>query len=466
MSQATTFRALLAGLFCSVELLSQTPAEWQAHRAEFMRRLGERSVAIFKANPEYIRNEDVEHEYRQSSDFYYLTGMPEKEAMLLLVPAGMNVRELGGRVKEILFVMPRNALMETWEGIRLGPEGAKTQLGFEAVLNNDRFEEFVERALANADTVYVESERVGLNEPLSETLDFIKRARERFPNFVAANPSKILHPLREVKSEAEIALLRKAIDITCAGQREVMRSAKPGMREYELEAMLEYVFTQSGSERLGFPSIVGSGPNSCILHYRAGKRVINRGEVIVIDIGAEYGMYTADVTRTIPISGKFTKEQAAIYQIVYDAQEAAFKKIKPGGAIREPHEASARVVTEGLLKLGILKGTVEENLRTRAFAEFFLHGSNHYLGLDVHDAGTYGPLKPGVLITVEPGIYISEAAAAKHGLDKKYANIGVRIEDDVLVTPTGYELLSSSAPRSIAEIEAVMASRAREKFEN
>ncbi len=464
MNRVTHALVFFITLLFNLNLFAQTPGEWQAHRTEFMRHLGEKSVAIFKANPEYLRNGDVEHDYRQSSDFYYLTGVPEKEAMLLLAPGGMNVRELGRRVKEILFVLPRNPLAETWEGIRLGPQGAKEQLGFEVVFTHDRFEELAERALANADTVYMEAERVGMNAPLNEALDFIKRARERFPNFAVADPRKILHPLREIKTEAEIALLRKAIDITCAGHREVMRSAKPGMREYELQAMLEYVFKQNGSERLGFPSIVGSGPNSCILHYRAGNRVINSGEVIVIDIGAEYGMYTADVTRTIPVNGKFTKEQAAIYQIVYDAQEAAFQKIKPGAGYREPHEASARVVTEGLLKLGILKGTVEENLRSRAYAEFFLHGSNHYIGLDVHDVGTYGPLKPGVLITVEPGIYISEATAQKHGLDKKYVNLGVRIEDDVLVTPTGYELLSASAPRALAEIEALMAQTG--KFEN
>ncbi|MEK7730187.1 MAG: aminopeptidase P N-terminal domain-containing protein [candidate division KSB1 bacterium] len=456
------FHALL--VFLPLQLFAQTPSEWQAHRAELLRHLSEKSVAILKANPEYLRNGDVEYDYRQSSNFYYLTGVPEKESMLILAPSGINVRELGRRVKEILFVMPRNPMAETWEGIRLGPQGAKEQLGFEAVFTNDRFEEFAERALANADTIYMETERASMNAPLNESLDFIKRARERFPNVVVADPRKMLHPMREIKSAGEIALLRKAITITCVGHREVMRSAQAGMREYELQAMLEYVFTQNGSERLGFPSIVGSGPNSCILHYRAGNRVINRGEVIVIDLGAEYGMYTADVTRTIPISGKFTKEQAAIYQIVYDAQEAAFQKIKPGAAYREPHEASARVVTEGLLKLGILKGTVEENLKSRAYAEFFLHGSNHYIGLDVHDVGTYGPLKPGVLITVEPGIYISEATAQKHGLDKKYVNIGVRIEDDVLVTPTGYELLSGSAPRSIAEIEALMAETG--KFEN
>lgn len=416
------------------------------------------------ANPEYLRNGDVEYDYRQSSDFYYLTGLPEKEAMLLLAPAGIPMREFGRRVKEILFVMPRNPLAETWEGIRLGPQGAKEHLGFDVVLTNDRFEELVERALAGADSVYVETVRTRLHEPLNESLDFIKRARERFPSFVVADPRKILPPMREIKSEAEMALLRKAIDITCAGHREVMRSAKPGMREYELQAMLEYVFKQNGSERLGFPSIVGSGPNSCILHYRAGNRIINDGEVVVIDIGAEYGMYTADVTRTIPINGKFTKEQAAIYQIVYDAQEAAFQKIKPGAAFREPHEASARVVVGGLLQLGILKGTVEENLSNRAYTEFFLHGSNHYIGLDVHDAGTLGALKPGVVITVEPGIYISEVTAQKYGLHKNYVNIGVRIEDDVLVTATGYELLSGSVPRARAEIEALMAQTG--KFEH
>ncbi len=464
MNRAKPACVFVALLFCSLDLFAQTPAEWQAHRAEFMRRLGERSIAIFKANPEYVRNGDVEYDYRQGSNFYYLTGVPEKEAMLILAPGGLNVREAGGRVKEILFVMSRNPLAETWEGIRLGPQGAKEQLGFDVAFANDRFEEFAERVFANADTVYMETERASLNAPLNESLDFIKRARERFPNLIIADPRKILHPMREVKSAAEIALLRKAIDITCAGHREVMRSTKAGMREYELQAMLEYVFTQSGSERLGFPTIVGSGPNSCILHYRAGNRVINNGEVIVIDIGAEYGMYTADVTRTIPVSGKFTKEQAAIYQIVYDAQEAAFQKIKPGASMREPHEASARVVTEGLLKLGILKGTVEENLRSRAYADFFLHGSNHYIGLDVHDVGTYGTMKPGVMFTVEPGIYISEATAQKYGLDKKYVNIGVRIEDDALVTATGYELLSGSAPRAIAEIEALMAQTG--KFEN
>jgi Xaa-Pro aminopeptidase len=458
MMKARSFAKLflLISLFASPSF-PQSPAEWKKHREELMCHLSNKSVAIFKAPEEYIRNGDVEHEYRQSSNFYYLTGLPEKEAMLLLVPRGLYVRDESKSVKEILFVMPRDPRREVWDGIRLGPEGAKKELGFEAAVNNDRFEDFVQNALRGIDTVYVEVERVGMNEPLNKDLDFIKRARERLLDFKVANPSTILNPMREIKSPAEIALLRKAIDITCEAHREVMRSARPGMREYELEAILEYIFKKNGAAREGFPSIVGSGPNSCILHYRAGERVINDGEVVVIDIGAEYQMYTADVTRTIPINGKFSKPQAEIYQIVLDAQEAAIKSLRPGTPADETGKISAKIVAEGLVKLGILKGSVEENLRNGTYREFFMHGVSHYIGLDVHDVGRYDLWRPNVLITVEPGIYISEAAGKKNGVDSKYWNIGVRIEDCVLITENGYELLSGNAPRTIKEIEALMA---------
>jgi len=436
---------------------AQSPAEWKKHRDEFTRHLSNKSAAIFKAAKEYPRNGDVEHEYRQGSNFYYLTGLEEQNAMLLLVPRGVYLRDVSKSVKEILFVMPRDPLRETWDGYRLGTEGAKQQLGFEAVLTNDRFEGFVQNALRGIDTVYVETDRVGLNEPLNEDLDFIKRARERLLDFKVADPGSILDAMREIKSPEEVALLRKAIDITGEAHRQVMRSAKSGMREYELQAILEYVFKRNGAAREGFPSIVGSGPNSCILHYRAGDRLINDGEVVVLDIGAEYKMYTADVTRTIPINGKFSKPQAEIYQIVYDAQEASIKSLKPGAPADETRKISAKIVTEGLIKLGILKGTVEENLEKNTYRDFFMHGVSHYIGLDVHDAGRRDVWRTNALLTVEPGIYISEAAAKKHGVDQKYWNIGVRIEDCVLITETGYELLSGSAPRSIKDIEAMMA---------
>lgn len=452
-----TFKLFLLVAFLASPSFPQSQAEWKNHRDEVMRHLSDKSVAIFKAAEEYIRNGDVEHDYRQASNFYYLTGLQEKDAMLLLVPRGLYVRDESKYVKEILFVMPRDPMRETWDGIRLGTEGAKKQLGFEAVVTNDRFESFVKNALRGIDTVYIEVDRVGMNEPLNKDLDFVKRARERLLDFKVADPATILTPMREIKSPAEVALLRKAIDITCQAHREVMRSAKPNMHEYELQAILEYIFKKDGAAREGFPSIVGSGPNSCILHYRAGDRVVNNGEVVVVDIGAEYQMYTADVTRTIPINGKFSKPQAEIYQIVYEAQEAAIKSLNPGASADETRKISAKIITEGLVKLGILNGSVEENLEKRTYRDFFMHGVSHYIGLDVHDTGRYDIWRPNAVITVEPGIYISEAAGKKNGVDPKYWNIGVRIEDCVLITEDGHELLSGSAPRSLKEIEALMA---------
>lgn len=445
--------------FCFTSSFAQSPQEWQRHRSEFMRHLSAKSIAVFKASKETTRNGDVEHEYRQDSDFYYLTGLTEKEAMVILIPRGLSLPGLARPAKEILFVMQRNALSEMWDGIRLGVEGAQAQLGFSAVLTNDQFDKIFKAALAGSDTLYMKIGEQQRPHAASSPADSTQNALEALLGVTVDDPGKILRRAREIKSAEEIALLRRAIDITCQAHREVMASAQTGMREYELQAMLEYIFTKNGSARLGFPSIVGSGPNSCILHYRAGARQMQSGDLVVIDIGAEYEMYTADVTRTIPINGKFTKEQAAIYNIVLAAQEAAMAMVKPGVTWRELTAAASRAIVEGLIKLGILKGTVEENLQSRSYRDFFLHGLGHYLGLDVHDVGTYGPLQAGVVFTIEPGIYISEATAKKYNLPAGYHNIGVRIEDDILVTETGYENLSAGAPRSIAEIEALMAQK-------
>ncbi|MDZ7268357.1 MAG: aminopeptidase P N-terminal domain-containing protein [candidate division KSB1 bacterium] len=448
---------LLAILLFSSSLRAQTPRDWQAHRAAFLRHLSSRSVALFKAAEVTMRNGDVEHAYRQDSNFYYLTGCPEPEAKLLLVPAGLTVPGHTQPAREILFVRPRNPHAEMWEGPRLGVAGAQSELGFAVVLPTEAFDRIYRAALAAADTLYLETGRPESYHPASPASDSTRSALEALLGVKLEHPGKILNRLREVKSPAEIALLRRAIAITCEAQRTVMASAQTGMREYELQAMLEYVFTKNGSPRLGFPSIVGSGPNSCILHYRAGDRQTQPGDLVVIDIGAEYGMYTADVTRTIPISGKFSREQAAIYNIVLAAQEAAVALVKPGVGFQDLRAAAVRVIVEGLIKLDILKGTVEENVRAGTYRDFFPHGLSHYLGLDVHDAGTYGPLQAGTVFTIEPGIYISAATAKKHGLPERYANLGVRIEDDILVTETGYENLSAGAPRSVAEIEALMA---------
>lgn len=435
----------------------QSPAEWQRHRLECLRHLGPQSAAIFAAAEVYNRNGDVEHEYRQSSNFYYLSGCPEPESRLILSAAGIALPGDTARYHEILFVQPRDPRTEVWNGQRLGADGARTTLGIAAALTLDQFDNLAQQALQGIDTLFVETRRLAKEDIAAEVGKYLKLPAERLTTLIFAHAGKILAPLRTVKSSEELQALRKAIDITCAAHREVMRSARSGMFEYELEALLEYVFRKNGSERLGFPSIVGSGPNSCILHYETNNRQTQNGEVVVLDIGAEYAMYTADVTRTIPINGKFSKEQAEIYNIVLAAQEAGIAATRPGAKFGEPGAAALRVVVEGLVKLGLLQGNVDEIIKTQAHRAFLMHGISHYIGLDVHDVGTYGMLAPGQVITVEPGIYISEATGKAKGIDPKYWNIGVRIEDDVLVTAEGNELLSASAPRTIQDIEALMA---------
>ena len=429
---------------------------YRARREALLKKIGRKNVAIFKAAPLARRNGDVDYEYRQDSDFYYLTGFEEPEAILILSPRGIYVRDESKFVKEILFLRPRDPHMEIWQGYRLGVERAKEKLGVQAALPIDRFEDYLTAILGRVDTLYIKTSRVKLDEPLSNEMEFIKRARERLYDFTVASPGKFLAPMREIKSETELALLQKAIDITCEAHREAMKAARPGMFEYQLEAVIEYVFKKNGSERPGFPSIIGSGPNSCILHYNTNRRRMQKGDMVVIDIGAEYGMYTADVTRTIPVNGKFSKAQREIYNIVLEAQNAGIAAAKVGAPFGAPGQAAVRKVVEGLIRLGILKGDVETNIQNGSYRAFFMHGTSHHIGLDVHDVSTYRPLKPNMIITVEPGIYISEATGRERGVPKKYWNIGVRIEDDVLITEEGPKILSAGAPRTIEAIEKMM----------
>jgi Xaa-Pro aminopeptidase len=437
--------------------IAQPADEFRQRRQKLLDKMAGRSAAVFRSNEVYRRNGDVDYEYRQDSNFYYLTGFTEPEAALILAPPpGIYVRSESKFVKEILFVRPRDRRMETWTGKRLGVEGAKETLGFEAALPITEFDAYLGRLLARIDTLYIDAGRVGLDDPLNRDLELINRARERLYDFKVVNPQPTLAAMRVIKSPSELKLLRKAIEITSEAHRELMRRARPGMYEYELEAIVEYEFRRRGSERLGFPSIVGSGPNSTVLHYDKNNRKTEAGDVVVVDIGAEYGMYTADVTRTIPISGKFSEAQKQIYSIVLRAQQAAIDLVKPGANIREIGQVATREVVKGLIEVGLLKGSVDENLKSRAYRKYFMHGVSHYVGLDVHDVGTYGELQPGMVITVEPGIYISADVGRDNGVDPKYWNIGVRIEDDVLVTESGHEVLSAKAPRTIAEIEALM----------
>lgn len=451
------FRTILMVVLLAGSLSAQNHVDlYKQRRQAVLDKLGRNSVAIFKAAPVARRNGDVDYEYRQDSDFYYLTGFDEPEAILVLSPRGIYVRDESRFVKELLFLRERNPQREIWEGYRLGVERAKAVLGIEAALPIDSFEDYLQFLFASVDTLYIKTSRVGLDDPLSPEMELIKRARERLYDFTVQNPAPFLIPMRQRKDSVEVALLKKAIDITCKAHREAMKVCRPGMYEYQLEATIEYVFKNEGSERPGFPSIVGSGPNSCILHYSSNRRQMQDGDLVVIDIGAEYGMYTADVTRTIPVNGKFTKAQREIYSIVLEAQNAGIAECRVGNDFGAPGRAAIRKVVEGLVRLGILKGDVDTLIRNRGYRAFLMHGISHYIGLDVHDVGTRQPFQENDIITVEPGIYISEETAKQYGLPREYWNLGVRIEDDVLITRNGPVVLSASAPRTIEDIEKLM----------
>jgi Xaa-Pro aminopeptidase len=439
-------------IFCAESFAANDNEIYKKRRTAFLEKMGEKSVAIFKSAQPVLRNGDVYHDPRQDSNFYYLTGF-EEPAVLILSKRGIFLRDSFRRVNELLLLRERNPRRETWDGYMLGVERAEATLGVEAARSIDGFKTYLTAAIRGADTVYVKTGRVDFDSPLNEELDFIRKARERLFDFAVVDPGVFLVPMRQQKDTHELELLKKAIEITGLGHLEAMRTAKPGMFEYQLEANLEHIFQLNGSEREGFPSIVGSGPNSCILHYNTNRREMQDGEVVVVDIGAEYGMYTADITRTIPANGKFTKAQKVIYNIVLTAQEAGIAAAVVGARFRAPNTAAAQKIREGLVRLGFL----DENASPRALRDFLPHGVSHYLGLDVHDVGSYGNLQPNEVITVEPGIYISGNVGKKYNLPKEYWHIGVRIEDDILITENGPVLLSHHAPRRPEEIEKVMA---------
>ncbi len=475
------------------------------------------AVAVFLSAPVRNRENDVNYEYRQSSDLYYLTGTEESNSVLLLVPGAVTVD--GTSVTELLLVPPRNPTMEIWTGRLLGPERAAERFGIGTVVTIDRFDEIVGPLLAdnsrrlyhlplpaefdarsplgrqialleaegdilqlsgnpmlsfamnrmlatNTDEALQQNQRlieqrIGA-EPFQESdLEHaydkflkVQSAREwqdwKHANIdaVFADGSTLrarLDELRMAKTPEELTLLGRAIDITVAAHREVMKSIEPGMYEYEAEALIEYVFRRNGAESPGFPSIVGSGENSVVLHYETNRRRMTAGDLVVMDVGAEYHGYSADVTRTVPVSGTFSTEQRAIYEIVLAAQQAGITSVRAGLPFRGIHQAAFRVVADGLHQLGL----VESDQEVR---RFFMHGTSHHIGLYVHDVSSGGDLVPGAVLTVEPGIYISPA----DDIDPKWWNIGVRIEDDVLVTDGGPIVLSAAAPRTVAEVEALM----------
>jgi len=430
--------------------------EFANRRMRLMHMIGEGSIVIIPSTPICYRNRDVEYPYRPDSDFHYLTGFPEPEAVAILIPG----RKQG---EFIMFCRERDPKMEIWTGPRIGQERACSIYGADDAFPIDDIDEILPGLLEDRDKVYYTmGSHQEFDHKLMEWLNQIRqksRAGIHTPaEFVALD--HLLHEMRLFKSTGEINAMRRAAKISASAHRRAMQVCRPGMMEYQIEAELIHEFIRNGSRSPAYPSIVGGGRNACVLHYTNNNAVLNDGDLLLIDAGAEYDGYAADITRTFPVNGLFNKSQAAIYEIVLAAQLAAIKKVKPGNHWNDPHGAAVRVLTKGLIDLGLLKGDLRDLIKKEAYRRFYMHRTGHWLGMDVHDVGDYKIgnvwrlLEPGMVMTVEPGIYIPDRSK---GIAKKWWNIGVRIEDDVLVTRNGHDVLSNDAPKSVADIEALMA---------
>jgi len=425
------------------------PASFHKSRRDSLRKLmPDKSMAVFFSAPERLRANDVYYEYHQDPNFYYLSGLKEPNSMLIIFKEEHEFE--GQKLNEILFVQERNRFMEMWAGKRLGIEGAESTMDFASIQSNRAFQDLTLptedlKEIFFQEPIAMEDLDISNSTTLNGLLEaFMQKVPGEFESADDPLP-KMMAALRQQKTEEELVLLRKAIDITCEAQNELMKGIHEGMTEYQTEAIIEYVFKRNGAEYTGFPSIQGSGENSCILHYISNRRPLINGGLLVSDVGAEYHGYTADVTRTIPPNGKFSEEEKLIYELVLKAQDAGIEAAIEGNSFWSPHLEAVNIITKGLQELGIIEDAAEVR-------KYFMHGTSHYLGLDVHDAGLYGPLKAGQVITVEPGIYIAEGSDC----DPKWWNIGVRIEDDILITENAPENLSVKSPRTVAEIEALM----------
>lgn len=405
------------------------------------------SVAVLFSNPIRNRSNDVDYEYHQDPNFYYLTGLNEPHSVVVIFKEEQVFNKL--TTNEILFLQEKIEENEQWSGKVMGKKNASEKLLFSSTQHSSDFLNF-EFAFDGFDhilttTVPEDVKNTFVKADLYGLIQSFKLRTKKCKNLDNNTLTELMAKLRQVKTKEEIKLLRKAVDMTCDAQIELMKALTPGMKEYESEAIIEYVFKKNGAEYPGFPSILGGGENSCIIHYNSNRKKLNNKDLLVSDVGAEYHGYTADVTRTIPVNGVFSEEEASIYNLVLKAQQAGIDSCKAGNKFWAAHSTATNIIAAGLLELGIIEKPYQVQ-------NYFMHGTSHYLGLDVHDAGLYGTLEPGNVITVEPGIYIPEGSDC----DPKWWNIGVRIEDDILITENGPENLSIKAPRKIEEIEALM----------
>lgn len=432
-----------------------TQQEYAARRKTVLKQLGEGSIAFIAAGSELLRSGDGHYYYRQNSNFYYLTGFNEPDAILVLIPGSKN-----GEV--ILFNRPRDKEKEIWNGKRLGQSGACEELGVNLAYSIDEFFDRLPELMMNCERVYYP---IGRDAVLDEMImEGINTLRHKVRSGVAVpeefhNIEPLLHELRLRKSPAEIATMQKAADASIKGHLRAMQACRPDIYEYELEAEFLYEIYKNGCRSAAYNAIVGGGANSCVLHYIENKDRLKAGELLLIDAGGEFENYASDITRTYPINGKFTTEQKQLYELVLKSQLAAISMIRPGLPYIELQKTIQRILTEGLIELGILQGDLETLLQQQAIRQFYMHNSGHWLGLDTHDAGVYKinnewrPLEVGFVLTVEPGLYIP---ADSVNVDPKWWNIGIRIEDDIVVTEQGCEILTLALPKTVDEIEGIM----------
>lgn len=433
--------------------------EYRQRREQLMTKIGN-GTAIFRSAPTAVMHNDVEYIYRQDSDFFYLTGFNEPEAVAVLAPHHEEHRF-------VLFVQPKDLEKETWTGYRCGVEAAKTDYGADEAYSIDELDEKLPQYLIKAERIYYHlgRDRTFNNVILSHWQRLMAGYQKRGTGPIALEDTRpILHPMRLVKSETELEIMRKAAAISAQAHNRAREFARPGRYEYEVQAEIEHTFRREGGIGPAYPSIVASGANSCILHYIENNCQIQNNQLLLIDAGCSYGYYNGDITRTFPVGGKFTPEQKAIYEIVLEAQLKAIEEVKPGKPYNEFHDMAVCLIVKGLLDLGLLRGDLEEIIKEEKYKPFYMHRTGHWLGLDVHDVGVYKhneetwqTLQPGHVLTVEPGIYISPQIKPAEGqpeVPENWRGIGVRIEDDVLVTASGNEILTSAVPKLIEDLES------------
>lgn len=456
----------------NVEFAQRRQAFWDE-----LKRHGPGTIAIAKSAPVVPRNGDEDYEYRQDSDFYWLTGLHEPDSIAIFevdaVPEGAASQPNGsvssagdegaaskpaGVPRYTLVVRPRDPNAETWTGRRVGPEGAIRDFGADAAVPARRGKaqrEMIESLVQRAKTLIVINNN---DKDFGKVIDSaIEKAKEKSDGPRRVDGRTWIHSRRLIKTKEEIEMMRKACEVSIEGHLAAMRATRPGMNEGEIEAAAEFVFRALGGPRLGYGTIAGAGNNGCVLHYQTNDHRLGANDLMLMDASTEVGMYTADITRTWPVNGKFTPEQRAIYEIVLAAQDAGIAAAQVGRGFHEVHQAAARVVSDGLVKLGILQGKPDEVFESGRSHSFFPHGTSHWLGMDVHDVGGYGPsasvLAPGMVLTVEPGIYIPKGMK---GVDEKWWGIAVRIEDDILVTENGPVNLTGRLPRDPETVEAIV----------